>query len=210
MVPDACKPLQPSAKARHIVDSNTLVALINGSIAAPSDEASSQIVQALNASKFEYTALDVAAEPEYLKAFAENQQVPFVFFKGKAACGLEGLGQLLESPEIKSTAQARPPTVVERIEKLLKENEVMLFMKGTPASPQCGFSQKTVALLSQYDGLQYNFFNIFEDNELREALKKYSNWPTYPQLYYKGKLVGGIDILQELHEENELGEALGL
>jgi len=54
--------------------------------------------------------------------------------------------------------------------------------------------------------LKYDHFNIFEDNEIREGLKKYSNWPTFPQLYYKGKLIGGIDIVQELHDENELGE----
>lgn len=180
MVPETCKQLRPAAKARQIVDRNALVALINGSIASPADEASQKLVQALNASKVEYTALDVSAEPEYLKAFAEGQQVPYVFFQGKAACALEGLSQLLESSELKSSAQTRPPTAVERIEKLLKENDVMLFMKGTPSNPQCGFSQKTAALLSQYDGLNYNFFNIFEDNELREALKKHSNWPTYP------------------------------
>lgn len=81
-------------------------------------------------------------------------------------------------------------------------------MKGVPSSPECGFSSKIVNILKEYDGLKYKHFNIFEDNELREALKKYSNWPTYPQLYVKGELIGGIDIVKELHEENELGEKL--
>lgn len=81
-------------------------------------------------------------------------------------------------------------------------------MKGTPDSPQCGFSGRIIAILKKYDALKYNHFNIFEDNEIREGLKKYSNWPTYPQLYVKGKLVGGIDIVQELDEENELEEVL--
>jgi glutaredoxin-related protein len=66
-----------------------------------------------------------------------------------------------------------------------------------------------IQILGQYDGLKYEHFNILHDNELREALKKHSNWPTYPQVYVKGKLIGGIDIVKELHEDNELDEALG-
>ena len=91
---------------------------------------------------------------------------------------------------------------------LLKKHKQLLFMKGNPKSPECGFSSKTVALLAKYDGFTYQHFNIFEDSELREALKKYSNWPTYPQLYINGKLIGGIDILQELDEEGELEDVL--
>ena len=68
-------------------------------------------------------------------------------------------------------------------------------MKGTPSLPQCGFSQRIVNLLKKYDGIKYDHFNIFEDNEIREGLKKYSNWPTYPQLYVNGTLIGGIDIV---------------
>ena len=101
-------------------------------------------------------------------------------------------------------------TVTEKIESLIKKNKIILFMKGTLDSTQCGFSSKIIALFNQYDGLKFEHFNIFEDNELREALKKYSNWPTYPQLYVDGKLIGGIDIVQELHDDNELGETLGL
>lgn len=96
----------------------------------------------------------------------------------------------------------------ERIESLLKAHEAILFMKGVPSSPECGFSSRIVAILKKYDGFKYHHVNIYEDSELREALKKYSNWPTYPQLYIKGKLVGGIDIVQELDEEGELEDVL--
>ena len=134
--------------------------------------------------------------------------VPYVFMQGKPACGLDGLDQLRELPEFKATAKPRQLSVTERIEQLLKGSDVILFMKGTPANPQCGFSSRTVEILKKYDSLEYAHFNIFDDQELREALKKHSNWPTYPQLYVKGKLIGGIDIVQELHEENELEDAL--
>ena len=81
-------------------------------------------------------------------------------------------------------------------------------MKGSPQSPQCGFSQRIVAILKKYDGLEYDHFDILQDNEIREGLKKYSNWPTYPQLYVNGDLIGGIDVVQEMDEEGELEDAI--
>ena len=84
-------------------------------------------------------------------------------------------------------------------------------MKGIPQQPQCGFSSRIINILKKYDGVMdrdFAYFNIFEDNEIREGLKVYSKWPTYPQLYVKGKLIGGIDIVQELDEENELDAVL--
>ena len=81
-------------------------------------------------------------------------------------------------------------------------------MKGSPAQAACGFSQRLVDLLGQYDGLQYGHFDIYKDEEVREGLKKYSKWPTYPQVYVDGGLVGGIDICMEMHENGELEEVL--
>jgi Grx4 family monothiol glutaredoxin len=74
---------------------------------------------------------------------------------------------------------------------------------GTPDEPRCGFSSKMVGILRK-EGLKFSYFNILTDNEVREGLKKYSNWPTYPQLYFNGELVGGLDVVKELSEENEL------
>lgn len=81
-----------------------------------------------------------------------------------------------------------------RLEKLVKAAPVMLFMKGTPAAPQCGFSRQLVALLRE-KGVRYGFFNILADEEVRQGLKAFSDWPTYPQLYLDGNLVGGLDIV---------------
>lgn len=81
-------------------------------------------------------------------------------------------------------------------------------MKGSPESPQCGFSQRIVAILKKYDGLEYSHFDILSDNEIREGVKKHSNWPTYPQLYVNGDLIGGIDIVQEMDEEGDLEDAI--
>lgn len=94
-------------------------------------------------------------------------------------------------------------SVIEKIQDQLNGNAVVLYMKGTPDFPQCGFSSRVVQVL-QACNAEYMYVNIFEDPELREALKEYSNWPTYPQLYVKGELVGGCDIVIDLYNKGEL------
>jgi monothiol glutaredoxin len=93
--------------------------------------------------------------------------------------------------------------VNERIKKQLDSYPVLLYMKGTPDFPQCGFSARTVAVLRALEA-PFAYVNIFEDPEIREGLKVYSNWPTFPQLYVKGELIGGCDIAVELYESGEL------
>ena len=93
--------------------------------------------------------------------------------------------------------------VNERIKKQLDAYPILLYMKGTPDFPQCGFSARTVAALRTLDA-RFAYVNIFEDPEIREGLKAYSNWPTFPQLYVNGELVGGCDITLELYESGEL------
>ena len=97
--------------------------------------------------------------------------------------------------------------VAERIEKQLSENPVMLYMKGTPDFPQCGFSARSVQILA-HCGVDYAYVNVFEEPEIREGLKTYSNWPTFPQLYIKGELIGGSDIMLDLFQAGELQKKL--
>jgi monothiol glutaredoxin len=94
-------------------------------------------------------------------------------------------------------------SVIERIKDQLENNPVVLYMKGSPDFPQCGFSGQVVQILGACKA-KYIFVNIFEDPELREALKDYSNWPTYPQLYINAELVGGCDIIIDLYKKGEL------
>jgi monothiol glutaredoxin len=97
--------------------------------------------------------------------------------------------------------------VNDRIKKQLDSYPVLLYMKGTPDFPQCGFSAQTVAALREV-GAEFAFVNIFEDPEVREGLKTYSNWPTFPQLYVNGELIGGCDIVMELYQSGELKETI--
>ena len=87
----------------------------------------------------------------------------------------------------------------------ITDNEVVLFMKGTPVFPQCGFSSQVVQILS-YLGVSFRGVNVLDNDELREGIKAFSNWPTIPQLYVKGEFLGGCDIIREMFEEDELRE----
>jgi len=94
-----------------------------------------------------------------------------------------------------------------RIKEQLETNPVLLYMKGTPDFPQCGFSGQTVAALKAV-GRPFAYVNIFDDQDIREGLKTYSNWPTFPQLYVDGELIGGADIVVEMYNSGELKELL--
>ena len=96
-------------------------------------------------------------------------------------------------------------SVTERIAGDVKSSDVVLFMKGTPVFPQCGFSAAVVQILTDH-GVKFKSFDVLKDPELRQGIKEFSNWPTIPQLYVKGEFVGGCDIIREMHENNELGQ----
>ena len=91
----------------------------------------------------------------------------------------------------------------ERIEKVISENPVVLFMKGTPEFPQCGFSGQVIQILD-YLGAPVHGVNVLEDADIREGVKQYANWPTIPQLYINGEFVGGCDITREMFQSGEL------
>ena len=91
----------------------------------------------------------------------------------------------------------------EKIQNLIKENNVCLFMKGTPDAPQCGFSM-TVSNVLKHLNVNFKGINVLEDENLRDGIKKFSDWPTIPQLYVKSEFVGGCDIVKEMFEKGEL------
>jgi monothiol glutaredoxin len=96
-----------------------------------------------------------------------------------------------------------PMAIEQFIENEVKSNDVVLFMKGTPQFPQCGFSGQVVQILDHL-GVNYKGLNVLESSELRDGIKQYSNWPTIPQLYIKGEFVGGCDIVREMFQAGEL------
>jgi len=93
----------------------------------------------------------------------------------------------------------------EKISNLISSDDVVLFMKGTPDFPQCGFSANVIGILN-YFGVKFTSFNVLEDNQLREGIKEFSDWPTIPQIYIKKEFIGGCDILREMAESGEIIE----
>ncbi|MGB1148352.1 MAG: Grx4 family monothiol glutaredoxin [Alphaproteobacteria bacterium] len=96
-------------------------------------------------------------------------------------------------------------SILTRIQNDVENNQIMLFMKGTPVFPQCGFSAAVVAVLNNL-GVEYHSVNVLEDPGVRQGIKEFANWPTIPQLYVNGEFVGGCDIVREMYETGELSQ----
>jgi monothiol glutaredoxin len=101
------------------------------------------------------------------------------------------------------------PSVQERIEEIVKNNDVVLFMKGSPQFPMCGFSGRAVQLLKTCGVNQFKTVDVLQDEAIRQGIKTYANWPTIPQLYVRGEFVGGSDIMAEMSQSGELQTLLG-
>ena len=100
-----------------------------------------------------------------------------------------------------------PDDVLAKIDEQVKKNNLIVYMKGNPDFPQCGFSAHTVEILQSY-GIPFETVDVLSDPTIREGIKRYSNWPTIPQVFVSGKFVGGCDILHEMHERGELAPLL--
>jgi monothiol glutaredoxin len=96
----------------------------------------------------------------------------------------------------------------ERIEEIVRDNDIVLFMKGTELFPQCGFSSRAVAILEHLE-VPFKTVDVLQDPDIRQGVKEYSDWPTIPQLYVKGQFVGGSDIMMEMFENGELKQLVG-
>jgi len=97
--------------------------------------------------------------------------------------------------------------VKKQLEEMIHKNKIFLFMKGTPDTPECGFSMKVVNILKSFH-IEFGYFNILENEEIRQGIKNYANWPTIPQLYINGKFIGGADITEQLYNSGKLKQLL--
>ncbi|WAR21476.1 GLRX3-like protein [Mya arenaria] len=164
-----------------------------------------QIIQILNENNVKYGSFNILADEEVrqgLKTFSNWPTYPQLYSKGELLGGLDIVKELAESGELKLQLPQQQ-SLDDRLKGLINQAPVMLFMKGDRAAPRCGFSKQTIAILNE-SGVEYSTFDILGDDEVRQGLKTFSNWPTYPQLYVKGELVGGLDIIKELQESKEL------
>ncbi|ORX91119.1 monothiol glutaredoxin [Basidiobolus meristosporus CBS 931.73] len=121
---------------------------------------------------------------------------------------LASSGRIAIAPRVACSVRFLSDELRHKLDKTIKENDVCLFMKGTPEEPMCGFSKAVSSILNLYDIKDLKAYNVFEDPELRNGIKEYSNWPTIPQVYVKGEFVGGCDIVLNMHQSGQLEELL--
>lgn len=191
-----------------LVKAAPVMLFMKGSPSDPKCKFSRATVELLKTVNATYGYFDILTDNdvrEGLKKFSNWPTYPQLYVDGKLVGGLDVLKEMAENGEL---ADALPKGSTksgldERLKALVNQAPVMLFMKGEPSAPQCGFSAKIVGLLNDA-GAKYGHFDILTDNEVRQGLKVYSNWPTYPQLYVKGKLIGGLDVVTEMAADGEL------
>lgn len=204
-----------SSRLEKLIHAAPVMVFMKGEPSAPRCKFSRALVELLREAGIVFGYFDILTDNEVregLKEFSNWRTYPQVYIQGKLIGGLDIVKELHEQGELVDMIPkaASKQDLKARLESLVKKSPVMLFMKGTPDAPQCGFSSKIVSLLKEA-GLKmdkFGSFNILEDNEVRQGLKTYSNWPTFPQLYVQGKLIGGLDIAVEMHQDGELEELL--
>lgn len=196
----------------NLINQAPVVLFMKGSPQEPRCGFSRQTIEILKNENCPFSYFDILSDNEVregLKKFSNWPTYPQLYMKGELIGGLDIIKEMVESGEFKSMIPAakEEETLNDRLKKLLKRSKIMLFMKGNPSQPQCGFSRTIVGILNE-TGHKYDSFDILSDEEVRAGLKVFSNWPTYPQLYVDGELVGGLDIVKELLQQNELEDAL--
>jgi Grx4 family monothiol glutaredoxin len=187
---------------------------------------SRQVVELLQSEHIAFGAFDILTDEavrQGLKTYSDWPTYPQVYVRGELIGGLDILKEmkadggsslmkqlgLVEETHATPTpienvpVTPTPVTLEERLKALIHRSPVMLFMKGVPSAPKCGFSRQMVELLERA-GVAYDAMDILSDEEVRQGLKEYSDWPTYPQLYVNGELLGGLDIVKEMEQDGSL------
>mmetsp|Transcript_6348 Transcript_6348/g.16196 ORF Transcript_6348/g.16196 Transcript_6348/m.16196 type:complete len:457 (+) Transcript_6348:187-1557(+) len=220
-------------KLRRLTQSSHVMLFMKGSAAEPRCKFSRAMIELLNGQGVRFATFDVLSDPavrEGLKTFSGWPTYPQLFVAGSFVGGVDAVKEIVEkdggaalksiiSEKVAAPARtARPPPSApsapavndEFLSQLVRRANVMLFMKGEPDAPQCGFSARMVELLRKNDITSFGHFNILENEEVRAKLKEFAKWPTYPQLWVNGTLIGGLDIVQEMAEDDDLAEQLGI
>jgi len=198
-----------NARLEKLINFSPVMLFMKGTPTTPQCGFSNKIVEILNKEGAKFDSFNILSDEEVrqgLKEYSNWPTFPQLYISGKLIGGLDILKELVEEGEFKNMLP-KEKDLNARLTELLNTAPVMLFMKGTPTDPKCGFSKKIVEILNN-NKVQFNSFNILADEEVRQGLKTLSNWPTYPQLYSKGKLIGGLDIVKEMADDGQLEDAL--
>ena len=203
IVPDKTEDI--NVRLKKLINAAPAMLFMKGSPAAPECGFSRTTIAMLEELNAEYGYFDILRDNEVrqgLKTYSNWPTYPQLYVNGELLGGLDILKELNESGELRDLLPQKE-NLNARLKKLINSAPVMVFMKGIPAAPKCGFSNTLMGILKE-TGVEFQTFDILEDEEVRQGLKEYSKWPTYPQVYVKGELIGGLDIVKELQEGGEL------
>ncbi|XP_077455289.1 glutaredoxin 3 [Stigmatopora argus] len=202
-------PSDLNERLKKLVNAAPCMLFMKGTAQEPRCGFSRQMVALLRERNVAFSTFDILSDEEVrqgLKTFSNWPTYPQLYSKGELVGGLDVVKELAESGELDGVLP-ETPSLERRLKETINRGPVMLFMKGSREEVRCGFSRQIVEILNGA-GVDYQTFDILGDEEIRQGLKTYSNWPTYPQLYVKGELVGGLDIVKELRESGELQSVL--
>lgn len=198
-----------NTRLKRLINSAKCILFMKGSPDAPRCGFSRTTVELLGKHEVDYSTFDILTDEEVrqgLKTYSNWPTYPQLYVDGELVGGLDILKEMDASGDL-APMLPKKRTLNDRLKELINRAPLMVFMKGDRNTPRCGFSRTMIGILNETQ-LPYDTFDILTDEEVRQGLKTYSNWPTYPQVYVKGDLVGGLDIIKELQSSNELMAAL--
>jgi len=196
-------------KLKRLISAHKCMLFMKGRPDEPKCGFSKQTIAILDDLKAEYGTFDILTDDEVrqgLKTFSNWPTYPQLYIDGELMGGLDIIKEMVESGDLQ-TMLPQKQSLDDRLKALINTGPIMVFMKGDPSTPKCGFSRQLMEILEETK-LKFDTFDILTDDSVRQGLKSYSNWPTYPQVYVKGELIGGLDIIKELKESGDLVPSL--
>lgn len=195
-------------RLKSLINSAPVLLFMKGSKSEPKCKFSTAIVNLLKEIGAEFSTFDILKDQvvrEKLKTYSNWPTYPQLYINGELIGGLDIVKELIENGELNDLLKLdnSKANLNDRLKSLTHKSDVMAFIKGNKQVARCGFSNQLIQILNQ-TGIDYETFDILSDEEVRQGLKVYSDWPTYPQVYVKGSLIGGLDIIKELKEGGEL------
>jgi len=192
-------------KLKRLINAHKCMLFMKGHPDEPKCGFSRQTVAVLAGLNAEYGTFDILTDDEVrqgLKTYSNWPTFPQLYIDGDLIGGLDIIKEMIEAGELQTMIPTKV-TLEDKLKKLINKAPVMVFMKGDRETPKCGFSNTLMGILKETK-VEFTTFDILSDDEVRQGLKKFSNWPTYPQVYVKGDLIGGLDIIKEVQESGDL------
>jgi len=194
-----------NTKLKRLINARKCVLFMKGNPDEPKCGFSKQTVAIFKDLNADYGTFDILTDDEVrqgLKEYSNWPTYPQLYIDGELIGGLDIIKEMVQSGDLQDMLPTKTK-LEDRLKTLINKAPVVVFMKGDPDTPKCGFSRQLMEIMKD-TGVDFDYFDIFTDEDVRQGLKSYSNWPTYPQVYVKGEFVGGLDIIKEIREAGEL------